>query len=116
MLEDVTRDFQCGVNIRFRSSGKLFNLSRLRSSSKVFAAIIQELLYADDCALEGHSRQEIQLVTDRFAQSAKQFGLKINIKKTEVMYQPAPGKPYQSPHVTIADTALKPVTEFCYLN
>ena len=67
MLADVTRDMPSGIDIRFRSSDKLFNLSRLRSSTRVLEEVILELLYADDCALEAHSQQDIQLVTDKFA-------------------------------------------------
>jgi exonuclease III len=115
MLDDVVRDLDFGVNIRFRSSGKLFNLSRLRSSSKVLEALIQELLYADDCALEAHSQQEMQRIVDKFADSAKNYGLTINIQKTEVMYQPAPGNPYHAPQVSIDGVNLKAVTDFCYL-
>ena len=115
MLSEATRDLQCGVFIRFRTTGKLFNLSRLRASTKVFEQILHELLYADDCALEAHSLQDIQLITNKFAEAARKYGLVINIKKTEVMFQPAPGIAYNIPVVTVKGASLKPVTEFCYL-
>jgi hypothetical protein len=60
----------------------------------------------------------MQLITDRFAAAAAaadKYGLSINLKKTEVMYQPAPGKPYIEPVINIGGTRIKPVTEFCYL-
>src|ERR1044072_9099973 len=75
MLDDATRDTPCGISIRFRCSGKLFNLSRMRASSKVLHDVVQELLYADDCALEAHSQQDIQLICDSFAHSAARYGL-----------------------------------------
>ena len=115
MLNEATRDLQCGVFIRFRTTGKLFNLSRLRASTKVFEQILHELLYADDCALEAHSFQNIQLISNKFAEAAQKYGLLINIKKIEVMFQPAPGKAYNAPVVTVEGAPLKPVTEFCYL-
>ena len=115
MLMDATRDLKVGVNIRFRTSGKLFNLARLRSSTKVLEELIHELLYADDCALEAHSLADIQEITDRFAASAERYGLSINLAKTEVMFQPAPGTPYSDPKVKIGGTLLKAVTSFCYL-
>lgn len=115
MLDDATRDTPCGISIRFRCSGKLFNLSRMRASSKVLHDVVQELLYADDCALEAHSQQDIQLICDSFAHSAARYGLTINLQKTEVMYQPAPGKQYQEPKVLIGGALIKPVTDFCYL-
>ena len=43
------------------------------------------------------------------------FGLAINIQKTEVMFQPAPGKAYSNPQVNINGVLLKPVPQFCYL-
>ena len=65
----------------------MFNQSRLRASTKVFEQVLHEFLYADDCALEAHSQQDIQLITDKFAEAARKYGLAINTKKTEVMFQ-----------------------------
>ena len=73
----------------------------MRASSKVLHDVVQELLYADDCALEAHSQQVIQWISDSFANSAARYGLTINLQKTEVMYQPAPGKQYREPKVLI---------------
>src|SRR3989442_3112437 len=114
MLDDALRNINVGIQIRFRS-GKLFKLSRLRASTKVLEELIQELLYADDCALEAHTLHDIQALTDSFANSASRFGLTINIQKTEVMFQPAPGKAYSNPQVNINGVPLKPVSQFCYL-
>ena len=49
---------------------------------------MRELLFADDCALVSHSAEEMQKIVDAFSDTSKKFGLKINIKKTEVLYQP----------------------------
>ena len=43
------------------------------------------------------------------------FGLTISTKKTEVMYQPAPGKPYQESHITVKGQNLQAVDNFTYL-
>ena len=45
------------------------------------------LLFADDSALVAHSAEEMQQIVDAFCNASKKFGLKINIKKTEVLYQ-----------------------------
>ena len=45
-------------------------------------------LFADDSALATHSAEELQKIMDAFSDASKKFGLKINIKKTEVLYQP----------------------------
>ena len=45
---------------------------------------MKELLFVDDSALIAHSAEEIQRIVDAFANAS----LKININKTEVMFQP----------------------------
>ena len=50
--------------------------------------LMRELLFADDSALVAHSAEEMQKIVDAFSDASKKFGLKINIKKTEVLYQP----------------------------
>ncbi len=49
---------------------------------------MRELLFADDSALVAHSAEETQQIVDAFSDASKKFGRKINIKKTEVLYQP----------------------------
>ena len=49
---------------------------------------MRELLFADDSALVAHSAEEMQKIVDAFSNASKKFGLKNNIKKTEVLYQP----------------------------
>ena len=49
---------------------------------------MRELLFADDSALVAHSAEEMQKIVDAFSNASKKFSLKINIKKTEVLYQP----------------------------
>ena len=48
---DNVCDAQCGVYLRSRTDGKLFNLARLRAKSLCSEMCVQELLYADDSAL-----------------------------------------------------------------
>ena len=94
MLIDAFRDCQDGFNIRYRTSGGLFNLRRFQAVSKVFETVIREFLFADDCALNATSEQKMQHEMDCFSQACSNFGLTISTSKTEVMYQPAPGHPY----------------------
>ena len=44
--------------------------------------------YADDSALVAHDAESMQRVIDTFFLAAEQFSLKINIKKTECLFQP----------------------------
>ncbi|XP_064415008.1 semaphorin-3F-like [Latimeria chalumnae] len=88
--------------------------SQVSSSGRVEVQAF-ELLYADDCALVAHSKEDLQLMMDRFTASASSYGLTISLKKTEVMYQPAPGKPYVRPIIIIGKTELNTIKEFTYL-
>jgi len=56
----------------------------------------------------------MQQEMDAFSSACNNFGFTINTKKTEVMYQPAPGIPYQEPN-TAKGQRLQAVENFTYL-
>ena len=60
----------------------------LSAKTKTIRILMRMLLFADDSALVAHSAEEMQKIVDDFSDASKKFGLKINIKKTEVLYQP----------------------------
>ena len=64
------------------------SLRRLQAKSKVQTGVLDELLYADDMA------KNVFMHVDRVSQDCNNYDLKISTKtkKTEVVYQPAPGK------------------------
>ena len=103
--------------MRFRTSGKLFNLRRLKASTKVLEELMQDLLYADDCALCAHSEADLQELCNHFAEAARLFGLKINLSKTEVMHQRPPRDESinQETSIKIGNVSLKEVPTFVYL-
>ena len=74
-----------------------------------------ELLFADDCALLAHTEVALQNLVDHFSEASKAFGLTISLKKTEVLFQPAPLQNYTPPHITIDGTTLNSVEHFTYL-
>jgi hypothetical protein len=77
---------------------------------------VTELLFADDTALVAHNQADMQEIVDVFAQISKNFGLRINTAKTEVMYQPAPGNQRRpDPDIKIDGTSLKVMQSFKYL-
>ena len=76
-----------GVYTQSRQSTDLFNVAHFRAKTKTTRIMMRELLFADDSALVAHSAEVIQKIIDAFSNPSKKFGLKINIKKTEVLYQ-----------------------------
>ncbi len=79
--------------------------------------VVREVLFADDSALLALSAAEMPLLVIRFAKAAAQFSLKINIKKTECMYQPIKllQPPPEPQVITINQEPLVHTTDFTYL-
>ena len=73
---------------------------------------MRELLFADDSALVAHSVNE--KIVDAFYDASKKFGLKINIKKTEVLYQPNSTRTREE-DIMVDVNKLNSVLEFTYL-
>ena len=46
---------------------------------------LSNLRYADDTALMAESETELQRIVDRVNEVGKEFGMKINVKKTKTM-------------------------------
>lgn len=51
-----------------------------------------ELQYADDNALVVNSEEDLQCSLNYFAGAYKQIGLALNIKKTQILFQPPPNR------------------------
>ena len=64
MLMEAFKDSPTGIPIRYRYDGNLFNLRRLRALSKVNETKIRDLLFADDCAFNAATEQEMQREVD----------------------------------------------------
>jgi len=63
-----------GIMLHTRSTGGLFNLSRV---------LIRELLNANDAALVAHSEMHLQNLCERFAKTCNDFSMTINLKKKQ---------------------------------
>ena len=94
MLTDAFADTDISIGIRHRMDGSIFNLRRLKAKTKVKTNTINDFLFADDCALNSISEDDMQQNVDKFAEACTNFVLRISIKKTDVTHQPAPGKTY----------------------
>ena len=98
-----------------RSHRKLFNLRRLRAKSKMQTEVLDEFLFADDMAKGSPREEKMQKGVDQVSDSCDSYGLTISIKKTEAVYQPAPGKPYTEPTNKVKGQRLQVVDKFTYL-
>merc|ERR1712015_163628 len=117
MLHVAFKDTEDGVSIQSRLDIRLANIvtKHFDAKTKVTVSTIRELLFADDCALAADSVEGLQRLCDCFAAASRRFGLTISIKKTEVLYQPARGKAYAPPNISIEGKQLKAVELFKYL-
>ena len=115
VLNQAFKDHHQGVVLQCRPGADLFNVSQFKSSRSTTGAIVRELMFADDIAFVAHSHADAQDIITRFADSARIFGLKINIKKTEVMYQPPPGSTDPGLDIQINGENLNNVKNFKYL-
>ena len=117
MLKEAMSKTTAEIYICFRMTGKLFNLRRLQATTKVVEELIQELLYADDCALFAHSEKELKEMSDLSSAAAVSFGLTINLTKTEVMHQRPPNDTSTQAEVNIVLNGVKlnEVPHFTYL-
>ena len=95
--------------------GKLFNLRRLQTRSKVQTEALDESFFADDMAKVATIEEKMQKGVDQISDSCDSYELIISIKKTEVIYQPGPGKPYKEPTTTVKDQRWQVVDKFICL-
>nr|VZI34508.1 unnamed protein product [Spirometra erinaceieuropaei] len=118
MLMDAYRDERPGIRIAYRTDGHLLNQRRMHFQSRVSTTTVQELLFADDCALNTTSKEEMQRSMDLFSAVCENFGLVINTQKTVVMHQPPPNSatvPNAPPQISVNGTQLQVVENFPYL-
>ena len=115
MLTAAFQDGDNGIPIGYRFDGKLFNLRMFQAKSKVQTEVLDEFLIADDMAKGAPAEEKMQKGIDQVSDSCDSNDLTISIKKTEVVYQPAPGKPYKEPAITVKGQRLQVVDKFIYL-
>ena len=53
--------------------------------------LLRVLVFADESAFVEYNHPDAEEITTRFLKSAKAFGQKISLKKTNVIYHPTPG-------------------------
>ena len=92
----------------------LFNVAHFRAKTRTTRILMKELLFADDNALVAHSAAEMQNIVDAFADASKKVGLKINITKTEGLYQTNSTRTREE-DIMVDGNKLNSVLEFTYL-
>nr|VZI44880.1 unnamed protein product [Spirometra erinaceieuropaei] len=98
MLMDAYRDESPGIRIAYRTDGHLLNQRRMNFQSRVSTTTVHELLFADDCALNTTSEEEMQRSMDLFSAACENF---------------APNAP---PQISVNGTQLQVVENFPYLD
>lgn len=93
------KDTEVDVYIRHRTTRMFFNLLRFDAVTKTVVTLLKDLLCADDCNLIIHSKGDLQLLMDYFSAACDEFALAFSLKKSVVMYQPAPSKTCFPPNV-----------------
>ena len=104
-----------GLYVRFRYDGPIFDLRRQSAKTKTINSLIQEAIFADDCALMAHKSGDLQAMLNSFSDASKQFGLTISLGKTEVLFERTPNSAAPQPAISIDDVELKVVNSFKYL-
>ena len=95
------QDSDTGFPIRYPFDGIIFNHRMLQAKIKVQTGVLDELLYTGDMLKNASSEAKMQRAMYQVSQSCDNYDLTISTKKTEVVHQPAPRKPYNEPTITV---------------
>nr|VZI40714.1 unnamed protein product [Spirometra erinaceieuropaei] len=116
---DAYRDKRPGIRIAYRTDGHLLNQRRMHSRSRVSTTTVHKILFADDCALNTTSEEEMRRSMDLFSAACENFGLVINTQKTVIMHQPPPNTVTHPnsppPQISVNGTQMQVVENFPYL-
>ena len=80
ILTDAFQDADNGKAIRYRFDGKLFNLKRLQTKSKVQTEVRDKFLFADDMAKGSSTEENMPKGVDQVSDSCDSYDLTISIK------------------------------------
>ena len=110
MIVEAFRDIGDGVYRQWIQSADLFSVAHFRGKTKTTRILMRELLFADDSALVAHSAEQMHNIVDAFSDASKMFDLKINTKKTDVLYQPNSTRTGEE-NIMVDGNKLNPVLE-----
>nr|VZI19405.1 unnamed protein product [Spirometra erinaceieuropaei] len=116
MLMDADRGGRPGIRIAHRTDSQLLNHRWMHFQSRVSAAAVHKLLFADDSALNATSEGDMQGGMGLFAVACDSFGLIINTEKMVVRHQPPPDADYVAAQINVNGAKLQLVDKFTYLD
>ena len=110
------KDCDTGVYMHFRTTDNVFKITRFRAKTLVVDNLVREIIYADDVDLLAHPEEDLQLFMYHLSRACTAFGLTISLKKTKVLFTPAPGQSYFEPNITVDETCVSWIYDIkrCY--
>ncbi|BHF63860.1 hypothetical protein SprV_0200685500 [Sparganum proliferum] len=111
MLMDAYRDERPGISIAYRTDGQLLNQRRMHFQSRISTTTVHELLFADGCALNINSEEDI---TSVWSSTRRRRGSCINRRHPTPPNAPPPPPP-PPPQSSVDGTQLQVVENFPYL-
>ncbi|BHF58866.1 hypothetical protein SprV_0100182100 [Sparganum proliferum] len=115
ILMDAYRDERPEIRVAYRMDGHLLNQRWMRLQSRVSATSAHELLFADDCALNATSEEDMQRSMDLLAAACGNFGRIIETDKTVVMHQSPLDTAHGAPQINMNGIQLQAVDNFIYI-
>ncbi|BHF72740.1 hypothetical protein SprV_0401581100 [Sparganum proliferum] len=116
MLMDAYGDECSRIRIAYGNDGHFLNTLRMQASTRLTTTIVDDLLFADDCALKTVSEADIQRSMELFVPSCADSVPTINTDKTVVIHQSSPGAAHSVPRIHVNGIQLKTVDSFAYLD
>ncbi|XP_022809588.1 uncharacterized protein LOC111346575 [Stylophora pistillata] len=99
----------------YKRKGDRSECGNYRGTS-LFSTAVVEFQCADDNAIAAHPQEDLKTILDAFNYAYTQLGLKINAKKTQVLFQPSPKDTVKTPpSIKTGETVLESVDNFTYL-
>ena len=88
-------------------------LDGVNEGVKVGGSLLKDIRFADDQGMIAETEQRLQNIMNRLNDVSKEYGMKINIKKTKVMRVSKQGG--GNVNVVLNEERIKQVAQFCYL-
>uniref|UniRef100_A0A8D8YDR6 Craniofacial development protein 2 n=1 Tax=Cacopsylla melanoneura TaxID=428564 RepID=A0A8D8YDR6_9HEMI len=82
---------------------------------KINGSVTNNLRYADDTLIIANSERELEVLLKKLDRSCKNYGMKINLKKTKIMTVSKAENPQLNTSITLGTETLEDVQKYPYL-